>query len=231
EAEVDHPRIRAELAHAQRVIEGEHGDIRQRLYAYARVLETQRAEIQGWRQEVLEGRDRGGILSARSLRRWRALLPEVGEPLLRAVERRLTLHAIDRCWSEHLTALSALRDELPIVRLDGRDPLAEFFRAAKRDFETLLDRIDETASDLFERIAITPEGVDWEKEGIRGPSSTWTYLVHDRIFETNVFTTLSNRASFGLFAVLVAWPILLLWGLAKHWKRWRERREAAPAST
>jgi preprotein translocase subunit SecA len=75
--ELAHPRFGAELAHAQRVVEGEHGDIRKRLYLYARVLETQRAEIQGWRQEVLEERDEDDILAERSAERWEGLLPLV----------------------------------------------------------------------------------------------------------------------------------------------------------
>lgn len=224
--ELDHPRFGLELAHAQRVIEGEHGDIRKRLYLYARVLEAQRAEIQEWRQEVLEERDEAPLLARRCPELWSERVGLVGEEGARAIGRRLTLHAIDRCWSDHLGALAELRDELPTVRLDGREPLAEFYRVANQDFQKLCARIDERIVELFERITVTGDGVDWEAEGLRGPSATWTYLVNDQAFGGNTFLTLANRASFGLMASLAAGPILLLWGLARHWRRWRSGREA-----
>jgi preprotein translocase subunit SecA len=31
-------------------------------------------------------------------------------------------------------------------------------------------------------VEITKEGIDLEKEGLRGPSATWTYLVNDTPF-------------------------------------------------
>ena len=55
--------------------------------------------------------------------------------------------------------------------------------------------------------------------------SDWTYLVNDNVFGNNTFLTLANRASFGLWAVLVCWWILIPWALVLHWRRWRQRRE------
>lgn len=53
---IDHPRVRREVARVQRIVEGEHGDVRSRLLSYAQLLELQRQAVQGWRQAVLEGR-------------------------------------------------------------------------------------------------------------------------------------------------------------------------------
>jgi preprotein translocase subunit SecA len=131
---------------------------------------------------------------------------------------------IDRAWSQHLAEMQAVREEVRLVQLDGRDPSTELYRQAKAAFEALLTRIDDTIVLTFERVAVTADGVDWEREGLLGPSSTWTYLVNDNVFGGNTFLTLSTRASFGLWAVLVCWPILLVWGLAKHWRRRRRRK-------
>ncbi len=90
-------------------------------------------------------------------------------------------------------------------------------------FEALQEQIENGIVETFERIRITRAGVDWESEGLLGPSSTWTYLVNDNVFSSNAFLTLGVRASFGLWAVLVAWPLLLVWGAAQHWQRWRKR--------
>ena len=42
----------------------------------------------------------------------------------------MTLLTLDRAWSQYLADLQALRDEVHLVTLDGRDPLTEFTRAA-----------------------------------------------------------------------------------------------------
>lgn len=225
---IDHPAVRREVARVQRIVEGQHGDIRRRLLGFWQQLEHQRAELQAWRQEVLEGREEKSLLAERSPRRWSRLSEAYGADLLREIERRITLVTLDRCWSDHLAEMQAVRDEVHLVQLGGRDPFVEYCRTAQGAFEALLSRIDETIVEIFERIEITADGVDWEREGLRGPSSTWTYLVNDNVFGNNTFLGLANRASFGLWAVLVCWWLLVPWALVLHWRRWREARRGEP---
>ncbi|HEX3131578.1 MAG TPA: accessory Sec system translocase SecA2 [Thermoanaerobaculia bacterium] len=219
--EIDHPAVRREVARVQRIVEGQHGDIRKRLLSYWEVLEHQRVEVQAWRQAVLEGKPQD-LLEQRSPERWTRLCAEYGEDLLREIERRITLVMIDRCWSDHIAEMQAVRDEVHLVVLGGRDPYAEFYRAAGAGFEALVDRIDDTIVETFERIRITAEGVDWDREGLRGPSSTWTYLINDNVFGNNTFLTLSNRPGFGLWAILLCWWILVPWAMVL---RWRNRKK------
>jgi len=128
---------------------------------------------------------------------------------------------IDRCWSEYLAEMQALRDEVHLLQLGGQDPFTEFWRTALKAFDTLQIRIDDTIVEIFERIEITAKGVDWDREGLRGPSSTWTYLVNDNVFANNTFLTLANHASFGLWAMLLCWWILIPWALVLRWQRRR----------
>jgi preprotein translocase subunit SecA len=219
EPAADHPVVQREVARVQRIVEGQHGDLRKRLLAASRILAAQRAMLQEWRQRVLEDGEEESLLAKTP--RWRRLAGEHGEGFLRGIERRITLVMIDRGWSHHVADLQALRDELYLVQLDGRDPFTEFYRAAGKTFESLLARIDDDVVAVFERIEITADGVDWEREGLLGPSSTWTYLVSDNVFGGNAFLTMATRASLGLWAVLVTWPLLLLWGIWQHWRRRR----------
>jgi preprotein translocase subunit SecA len=220
--EIDHPAVRREVARVQRIVEGQHGDIRKRLLSYWEILEHQRVEIQAWRQAVLEGKPQD-LLSQRSPERWSQLCKECGEDLLREIERRITLVTIDRCWSDHLAEMQAVRDEVHLVVLGGRDPFAEFYRAAGAGFEALVDRIDDTIVEIFERIEITADGVDWDREGLRGPSSTWTYLINDNVFGNNTFLTLANRPGFGLWAILLCWWILVPWAMVLRWRRRKKK--------
>jgi preprotein translocase subunit SecA len=230
EPAADHPVVQREVARVQRIVEGQHGDLRKRLLAASRVLERQRATLQEWRQPVLEGQNEESLLAERSPR-WRQLRTRFAEDFLNGIERRITLIMIDRNWSHHIADMQALRDELYLVQLDGRDPFTEFYRAAGAAFESLLERIDDDIVEIFGRIEITAAGVDWEREGLLGPSSTWTYLVNDNVFSGNTFLTMATRASFGLWAALICWPLLVVWAGVQHWRRWRERRREDPAPT
>lgn len=223
DATIDHPAVRREVARVQRIVEGQHGDLRKRLLSYAQILEHQRCEIQAWRQAVLEARGGESLLAERSPERWSRLCAAYGKELLKEIERRLTLVILDRCWSDHIAEMQAVRDEVHLVQLGGKDPFAEFYRTAGAAFEALVDRIDDTIIEVFERIEVTAQGVDWEREGLRGPSSTWTYLINDNVFGNNTFLTLANRPGFGLWAILLCWWILVPWAVVKHWRRRKER--------
>ena len=45
-----------------------------------------------------------------------------------------------------------------------------------------LERIDHQIVRTFRSAEITAAGIDLDKEGLRGPSSTWTYLINDNPF-------------------------------------------------
>jgi preprotein translocase subunit SecA len=227
---LDHPAVVREIARVQRIVEGESFDIRKRLYQYSSILESQRRLLGDWRQGVLDGSSEVKLLQERLREhdpgRWRELRARVGDETLERVERRLTLLMIDRSWSEHLADLQQVRDEIHLVQLDGRQPVVEFYRLAIRAFEDLLERIDDEIVRTFESIEITRDGVDWEREGLLGPSSTWTYLVSDNVFGGNTLLSLANRPSIGVMAVMLPWlgPVLFLWGIFQHWLKRRKMK-------
>jgi preprotein translocase subunit SecA len=50
---------------------------------------------------------------------------------------------------------------------------------------------------------------------LKGPSSTWTYLVNDDPFRNQIGMMLTGpgKATFGIGAALMAMPLLILWGI------------------
>ena len=220
--------VRGEVARAQRIAEGECFEARKRLFRYSDVIETQRRYVAQWRQALVDDEAELELLQGRTAERWQRLVATLGPAAARQAERRLTLLAIDRCWSDYLTEMQALRDEVHLVALDGREPLAVFIKTAIGAFEALVERIEGGVVEGFEALAFTPGGIDWDAEGLRGPSATWTYLVNDRVFGNNVLMTLASRASIGLWGVLLLWPVLFLWGLRLHWKRRAEKGRRRP---
>ena len=217
--------VRHEIARAQRIIEGEHFDIRKRLFDYSSLIETQRQHLAAWRQDVLEGTASLVLLSTRSPERWRRLCHAVDTTQAGEVERRLTLLAIDRVWSEVLGEVQSVRDEVPILALSGQTPLVEFCRIAQGSFAALPARIDDEIVRTFDALTLTEEGVDWSS--VRSHSATWTYLLTDEAYGTNALLGLANKPAIGALGVVALGPILFMWALYQHWTRFKRRRQRA----
>jgi preprotein translocase subunit SecA len=210
----------AEIARAQRIVEDEGFQLRRTLFGYSDVVEKQRRAVQRWRTTVLERREPQRLLVERSGERYGRLLAVVGQRVLDEVEGRLLLLAIDRCWSDHLAELRELREDSVLLAFAGRFPLAEFHHRAGETFQALEDRIEDEAVRDFERIEITPEGVDWEREGLRGPSATWTYLVGENPFGASGLMSPAGRTGTVAAAMGAPW-LVLLHGLGVFWERRR----------
>ena len=112
--------------------------------------------------------------------RYQQLRIAVGDDILRQVERQITLFHLDQGWAEHLAGVAYIRENIHLVVLGGNDdPLDDFHKRVGREFADLLGRIDERIVQTFRAAEIGRDGVDLEKEGLIGPSSTWTYLIND----------------------------------------------------
>jgi preprotein translocase subunit SecA len=223
EAPVDSALLRAEIARAQRIVEDEGFRTRRTLHTYSDIVERQRLAIRRWRTAVLESDAPPRILAERAASRHARLRHEVGEEVLAAVERRLTLHAIDRCWSDHLAEMRELREDSVLLAFAGRYPAAEFHRRAGETFHALEERIEDEVSRDFERIEVTRDGVDWDRAGLRGPSATWTYLVGDNPFGASGLASPEGRVGMVAAAVGVPW-LVLLHGAAVLWGRRKKGR-------
>ena len=155
-------------------------------------------------------------------------LSEVG--LSRAdLERQLTLLMIDRHWSDQVAFLRWLRDAVYSFTLapnlhpyePGRNPVTEFYQRAGEAFDELPARVEADVVAAFERVTITSEGVDWEREGLEGPSSTWTYLVDDRPTGAGIVRALASSPATNVWGGLILAPLVLLMRLAQRWRRSR----------
>ncbi len=218
--------VRAEIARAQRIVEDEGFRLRRTLFGYSDIVERQRRAIRRWRTAVLERTDEACLLAEHAPERWAELLPRVGEPLLREVERRLMLLAIDRCWSDHLAELREIREDSVLLAFAGRFPLAEFHRQAADTFVALEQRITDELTRDFGSLEITPDGVDWERAGLRGPSATWTYLVGENPFGASGLLSPAGRTGMVAAAMGAPWLVLLHWSSVLWDRRRRRRRDA-----
>ncbi|WP_016697127.1 accessory Sec system translocase SecA2 [Actinoalloteichus spitiensis] len=182
DGQVTGPAAERLLDHAQRVADAALLEIHSNTFRYSRLSERHRA-ILDERRDVLLGTDTAlRELERRCPDRYRELSAEIDEEVLVSVARRITLFHLDRCWVEHLAFLSDLRESIHLHALGKQNPLDEYHRAAIPAFRDLLGEVDERAARTFEEATITAEGIDLDDAGLVRPTATWTYLVQDNPF-------------------------------------------------
>jgi preprotein translocase subunit SecA len=222
---IDNPVVRREIARAQRIIEGQNLEIRKTLWRYASVVEEQRRRAMGRRQALLLGRDVPDIWRRAPDRR-DALVAEAGEEAVRRAEQAVTLFQIDRAWRDHLSYCADLREGIHLVALGGQDPLTRFTSEAIQAFRGLDDAIDERVLEAMEHVRVSDGRLDLEGLRMKGPSSTWTYLVNDDPFRNQIGMMLTGpgRNTIAIYSALFLGPLLALWGLVDRLVRKRAAR-------
>ena len=163
----------------QRVIEGESFEIRRTLRKYSFCLERHRRLMHDHRQKLIGGVEPANLLREKDPDLYEKLTKEFGQDVVEKVERQLMLCQIDRCWSDYLAHVAEVREGIYLVSMGGLNAFDEFNRQINEAFRELDQRINEEVLAKFRTVHITAAGVDLEKEGLLGPSSTWTYMIND----------------------------------------------------
>jgi len=150
------------MEHIQRVVMGQNFEMRKTLNKYSDMVEEQRRIHHEQREALLDNVDS-----------------------LSETERYVRLYHTDRSWSDHLAYVSYIREGIHLESLANRNPVDEFHHRIINAFEQLPDKIEqETAKTLSKLKAGKQEDqIDWEKEGLKAPSRTWTYLIQDQFME------------------------------------------------
>jgi len=174
--------IHKEIEHAQRIIQGQNFDIRKSLWKYSSLVETQRKIIQEWRERVLDSEAPPELLFQKAPHLYAQGLERFGREKMAEMERRLTLYHIDRCWSDHLAWVTDTRESIHLVSLGGMTPLQEFLKSATSAFLEIKPKVEDAVVVAFESMVKREGPVDLDAEGMKGPSSTWTYLVNEEQF-------------------------------------------------
>ena len=217
---VDNPMIRRQIAHAQRVVEGRNFDIRQALRSYSHIVELQRRIVYKERRRLLMGEERSEILRKRVPELYERVCGLVGIEAAVDLERRLNLYALDRCWADHLATAAEIRDGIHLVAIGGLSPVEEFQKRVAQSFEHTRHSVEDRIIERFTTLEVTADGINLDAVGLRGPASTWTYLMQDDALKDPIAAALLSRRHIG-FAVNAALtgPFLILWMLLRRFQR------------
>jgi preprotein translocase subunit SecA len=222
---IDHPVVIAEVARAQRIIEGQNFQLRRTLWQYASVVEHQRQLLMDRRQAILLGREAPDIWQRNAPRR-ASLVAAAGEEAVREAERIVTLHGIDTAWSEHLALIADVREGIHLVALGGQDPLTRFTSEITMAFNRIEETLDERVLAALERVAASGGRIDLKPVTAQRPASTWTYAVHDDPFQNQIGRLLTGpgKATFAIGGALFSMPLMILWGMVNKFMLRRKMR-------
>ncbi|MGI5322199.1 accessory Sec system translocase SecA2 [Actinomadura nitritigenes] len=185
------------VGHAQRVAEGVDLELHRNTWRYNQLIGLQRREMLTERDAVLTGGAADAAMAADAPAQHGELVKIAGAEAVAEAARQVVLYQLDRCWAEHLAFLAELREGIHLRSLGrGLDPLVEFNREAVPAGKRLLGDARRRSVAAFEELTATEAGVDLDAAGLKRPSATWTYLVHD-----NPFGSLDERALRGLISM------------------------------
>ncbi|WAL64775.1 accessory Sec system translocase SecA2 [Amycolatopsis cynarae] len=190
--EITDPAAQRQINHAQRVAEGVHLEIHRNTWRYTRLIEHQRTELLKHRDKLLRTPLAAEKLKEAAEKRYEELEEQLGEEGLVQACREIMLYHLDQLWSDHLAFLTDVRESIHLRALARETPLDEFHRVAIPEFRKIIPTIEERAVKSFEEAEFTEKGLDLAASGVRRPSSTWTYLVHDSPFDSNFEQTLNQ---------------------------------------
>ncbi len=181
------------ISHAQRIIEGQNFEIRKNLIKYSLLLEDQRKIIFKLRRDTLFDVLPLQLFETKLVDLYNKLMPKVGEEALKKAEKQITLYYINKCWAEYLDYVSYLKESIHLVNVGNKQPLYEFNKIIIEAFENFKDELKNDIKNTLKTVSITKDGVDMDKQGLKAPASTWTYLINDGIEQVGILP-LSNNA-------------------------------------
>jgi len=154
------------------------------------------------------------------------LVAALGAAATDEAERAVTRAHLDRLWREHLAACADLREGIHLVRLGGQDPLERFTTEVRAAFARMTETLDAAVLDSLNAVHASNGRIEIEGVDLKGPSSTWTYLVNDDPFREQVLLSLigGGGRTMAIYSATVMPALFLLWTLVQHFAKRRTSR-------
>lgn len=188
DGEITDPGWPGTVDHAQRVAQGQLVEAHRNTWRYNKLIDVQRGVVLDHREAVLR-KDLGDRqLAVDCPTRHAELVAEVGSEEVARAARLITLYHLDRGWTDHNAFLAELREGIHLRFLGRRDPLDEFNRDAVPAFKGFLDEARARAAETFGQAEAVDGRIDVTALGVKRPSMTWTYMVHDHPFSSALET-------------------------------------------
>jgi preprotein translocase subunit SecA len=173
---IEHRFITKAIENAQKKVEQYHFSIRKQVLEFDDVMNRQRETIYALRRRILEGKNlKEKILEMigqmaeeqpeeerkefkeRLIADYFAKEKEVGESLMREIEKQVMLRVLDAAWIEQLHNLDVLREGIGLRGWGGRDPLIEYKIEGYAMFQEMMRGVREQILDMILKVQVTRE--------------------------------------------------------------------------
>ncbi|HEY6794403.1 MAG TPA: preprotein translocase subunit SecA [Kineosporiaceae bacterium] len=91
---------------------------------------------------------------------------QLGDELMRELERRVVLSVLDRKWREHLYEMDYLQEGIGLRAMAQRDPLVEYQREGYLLFQAMLDGIKEESIGFLFNVEVQVQQPEPEQTGV-----------------------------------------------------------------
>jgi preprotein translocase subunit SecA len=217
--DVGDPIMRKDIVHAQKVIEGQNFGIRRTLWLYSAFIEAQRKIVQKEREDILFSCDGAWETEKLPPTLRKKGISRFGPHDWEETLKQVRLFHLDRSWADHLARLADIRESIHIVSLGGKEPLHEFHKAAADAFSEMAQRTERAIVSTLRELLKKPGPIDLQAEGLKGPSSTWTYLINEEQFGWGVELLKGKNIGFAAGAAAFWGPLFLFTLLMKRLRR------------
>lgn len=214
--------VRKEVDRIQRIVEGQNSNIKITLYNYSWIIEKKRIVIAQKRQELFNNNTASKFYKLKSPFKFKEYESFLGNEKLNKVCEFISLFYIDKYWSQYLSEIADIREGIHLRRIGGQVPLIEFQKLAIILFDELSKKLDEVLVEDFNHLQIRNKDFDIERQGLKAPSATWTYLVSDNPFESQFGFQLMGNIGLSAGASFMFGPMLFLYPLLRKFKRRKE---------
>ena len=96
---------------------------------------------------------------------------QLGEEVMRELERRVILSVLDRKWREHLYEMDYLRDGIGLRAMAQRDPLIEYQREGYELFMAMMDGVKEETVGFLFNVEVQTQAPEPEQPAEPAPSA------------------------------------------------------------
>jgi len=173
---IEHRFITRAIENAQKKVEQYHFSIRKQVLEFDDVMNRQRETIYALRRRILEGRnlkekilemmeqmveeqpeEERKELKERLVADYLAKEKELGEPLMREIEKQVMLRVLDAAWIEQLHNMDVLREGIGLRGWGGRDPLIEYKIEGYAMFQEMMRGVREQILDMILKVQVASE--------------------------------------------------------------------------
>ena len=193
------PEVDYAVSHAQKVAEGVSFEIHRNTWKYGILVERQRQLLGVRRRELLRTDLAARWVLEADKERYDEIADAIGDEATEDAARLIALAHLDRAWADHLALLADVREGVHLRALGRQDPLDEYHRIAIPAFKELTESTRPRMVETFAEADVADPDWSTADAGLPRPTSTWTYMVHDNPFGSEIerFISAAARAVLG----------------------------------